>query len=146
MRVHQFLDLVAQETRGQLPPRLRKFRTWKRYTLIQLFYTRRSVHYEVWIRGKEKMLEIGLHCEADRATNSALLAVADAHLFEIKDMLGDHVEAEQWTTTWTRVHELMPYVKLDEKTAAAVGKRLAEMIGVLEPMMEASARPTRRAA
>src|SRR5581483_4311171 len=107
MRVHEFLNLVAQETRAGLPRGLGGFRTWKRYTLVQLFYSRRSVHYEVWVRGKERMLEIGLHCEADRATNSALLEVFDAHLFEIKDALGERMEAEQWTSSWTRVHELM---------------------------------------
>ena len=44
----------------------------------------------------------------------------DAHLFEIKHALGEHVEAEQWTKSWTRVHELMPYDKLDDATAARV--------------------------
>ncbi|HZQ07486.1 MAG TPA: hypothetical protein VFD70_12975, partial [Anaerolineae bacterium] len=135
MRVHEFLNLVAQETRAGLPRGLGGFRTWKRYTLVQLFYSRRSVHYEVWVRGKERMLEIGLHCEADRATNSALLEVFDAHLFEIKDVLGERMEAEQWTSSWTRVHELMPYEKLDEATARTAGKRLAAMICVLQPMV-----------
>lgn len=135
MRVHEFLNLVAQETRAGLPRGLGGFRTWKRYTLVQLFYSRRSVHYEVWVRGKERMLEIGLHCEADRATNSALLEVFDAHLFEIKDALGERMEAEQWTSSWTRVHELMPYEKLDEATAHAAAKRLAAMICVLQPMV-----------
>ena len=133
--MHEFLNLVAQETRAGLPRGLGGFRTWKRYTLVQLFYARRSVHYEVWVRGKERMLEIGLHCEADRATNSALLEVFDAHLFEIKDALGERMEAEQWTSSWTRVHELMPYEKLDEATARAAGKRLAAMICVLQPMV-----------
>lgn len=135
MRVHQFLDLVAQETRAALPARYRSFRTWKRYTLIQFFYGRRSIHYEVWIRGKERKLEIGLHCEADRATNTQLLQVFDARMFEIKDALGEKVEAEQWTTSWTRVHELMPYQTLDETTARAAGQRIAEMITLFEPML-----------
>jgi hypothetical protein len=136
MRVNEFLDLVARETRAGLPPRLHAFRTWKRWTLIQFFYARRSIHYEVWVRGKEKVLELGLHCEADRATNSALLAIFDSHLLEIKDTLGGGIEAEQWTTSWTRVHELMPYAKLDPVTAQACGARLAEMIGVLQPILE----------
>jgi hypothetical protein len=137
MRVNDFLNLVAHETHNQLPARWRNFRTWKRYTLIQIFYGRRSIHYEVWVRGGNvHALEIGLHCEADASTNSRLLNLFDARLFEIKDALGDHIEAEQWTKSWTRVHELVPYEKLDEATARQCGVRLAQMIQVLEPMME----------
>lgn len=139
MRVHEFLQLVAQTARAELKPSLRTFRTWRRYTLVQLYYTRRKIHYEVWVRGPERKLEIGLHCEADRATNSALLAVCDARLFEIQDALGVPVEAEQWTSTWTRVHLLMPYVKLDEPTAVASGKQLAALINVLEPIVRPAA-------
>lgn len=137
MRVNEFLELVAQETRAQLPPRLRKFHTWKRYTLIQLFYTKRSIHYEVWVRGNPvHALEIGLHCEADAATNSALLEKLDARLFEIKAALGDQIEAEQWTRNWTRLHELVPYEKLDDATARVSAKKLATMIALLQPMLE----------
>jgi hypothetical protein len=146
MRVHEFLDLVAQETRQALPPSLRRFRTWKRYTLIQLFYGRRGIHYEVWIRGPARALEIGLHCEADGATNTALLELFDANLFEIKDVLGRQVEAEQWTRSWTRVHELMPYDKLDPATAHECARRLAAMISLLQALLERNAvRPDARA-
>lgn len=136
MRVHEFLDLVARETRSALPARLRAFQSHKRYTLIQLYYGRRTVHYEVWIRGNVHAIEIGLHCEADRATNTALLEVLDKHLFEIKDALGEGVEAEQWTTTWTRVHELMPYTHLDDATALTVAARLSAMIQLLQPLIQ----------
>ena len=137
MRVNEFLDLVAQHTRSELPPRYRKFHAWKRYTLIQLYYTKRSIHYEVWIRGGNiHALEIGLHCEADAATNRALLETLDARLFEIQDALGVQVEAEQWTQSWTRVHELMPYAQLDETTARDCAKKMANMITVIQPLLE----------
>lgn len=137
MRVNDFLELVAQETRAQLPSRYRKFRTWKRYTLIQLYYTRRTIHYEVWVRGGTiHALEIGLHCEADAATNTRLLETLDARLFEIQDALGAAIEAEQWTKSWTRVHELMPYEKLDDATARVCAQKLAKLIAVIQPMLE----------
>lgn len=140
MRVNDFLELVAHETQKQLPVGRRGFRTWKRYTLIQLYYERRSIHYEVWVRGGSiHALEIGLHCEADASTNAQLLALFDANLFEIKHALGVQVEAEQWTKSWTRVHELMPYEKLDENTARQCAARLAQMIQLLEPMMNTHA-------
>lgn len=137
MRVNEFLELVSQYTRSEMPARYRRFHSWKRYTLIQLYYTKRSIHYEVWIRGGEiHALEIGLHCEADAATNRALLDTLDARLFEIQAELGGQVEAEQWTQSWTRVHELMPYQQLDDATARACAKKLAQMIQVIQPMLE----------
>lgn len=140
MRVNDFLELVAHETRKQLPARWRSFRTWKRYTLIQIYYSHRSIHYEVWVRGGNiHALEIGLHCEADAATNRAVLEKLDARLFEIKHALGDQIEAEQWTKSWTRVHELMPYAKLDDHTAQVAARRLAAMIPVIQPLIEPGA-------
>jgi hypothetical protein len=136
MRVNDFLNLVAQHTRAELPASFGRFQTWKRYTLIQIYFSKRSVHYEVWVRGGNvHSLEIGLHCEADAATNRALLETLDAHLFEIKDALGEQIEAEEWTKSWTRVHELMPYEKLDEETAQATGRKLAKMISVIQPLI-----------
>lgn len=138
MRVNDFLDLIARETHQQLPARFRKFHTWKRYTLIQIFFARRNIHYEVWVRGGDvHALEIGLHCEADADTNARLLQMFDANLFEIKHALGNQIEAEQWTKSWTRVHELMPYKTLDENTARACAKRVAQMIQLFEPMLAA---------
>ncbi len=135
MRVNDFLNLVAQYTRSELPSEFRRFHVWKRYTLIQIYYSKRSIHYEVWVRGDVHALEIGLHCEADAETNRALLERFDANLFELKDTLGDQIEAEQWTGKWTRVHELFPYDKLDDATARACAQKLAKMIPLMEPML-----------
>jgi hypothetical protein len=136
MRVNDFLHLVVDETRPRLPPKMRGFQTRTRFTLIQLYYSRRTLHYEVWVRGKERLLEIGLHFEADKATNAALLDYFAGRAFEIKDALGDHVEIEQWTSSWTRIHQLMPYEHSDAPTAAAAAERLAKMIETLQPMLE----------
>jgi hypothetical protein len=140
MRVNEFLNLVAQETLAALPTPLRTFRTWKRYTLVQLYYRQRKIHYEVWVRGGNvRALEIGLHGEADAATNTRLLATLYAHMFEIHEALGERVEAEQWTKSWTRLHELMPYEKLDAPTAHLAAQRLAKIICVVQPIIEPGA-------
>lgn len=138
MRVHEFLDLVAVATRAQLPAPWRAFRTRKRYTLIQLYYARRTLHYEVWIRGRERLLEIGLHFESDAETNRALRDYFARRVFEIKEALGDAIEIEQWTARWARVHQLLPYQQLDSATACRVGQRLAQMITFLQPLLESA--------
>ncbi len=141
MRVNEFLHLVAESARSPLPARLRSFRTRTRFTLIQLYYSKRTIHYEIWVRGKERLIEIGLHFESDRATNAALLDYfrQAPRVFEIKDTLGEGVEAEEWTTSWTRVHQVMPYQKLDAPTAQEAAKRLGAMIETLQPMLERAA-------
>ncbi len=63
MRVNEFLHLVVDKTRRQLPARLTGFRTRYRFTLVQLYYEKRTIHFEVWVRGKERLIEIGLHFE-----------------------------------------------------------------------------------
>ncbi len=138
MRVNEFLRLVAKTAQSKLPSRRRSWRTRTRFTLIQLYFDKRTIHYEVWVRGKERVIEIGLHFESDRATNASLLGYFSQvpRIFEIKEALGDEVQLEQWTQSWCRVHQLLPYRSLDEPTAKEAGQRLARMIEVLEPMLE----------
>ncbi len=136
MRVNEFLHLTAETARPLVPSRWRNFHTRTFYTFIQLYYAKRGIHYEIQVRGQTRQIEVGLHFEADRETNAALLKCFCDHIFEIKDTLGPQVEAEQWTASWTRVHELMPYTHLDEETAKAAAKRLAKMIVALQPILE----------
>jgi len=137
MRVNEFLRLVVETTRPQLPPRWRDFQAQSRFTFVQLYYGKRNLHYEVWVRGQpHHLLEIGLHFEANRETNAALLDYFSARLFELKEALGEQIEAEQWTASWTRVHQVLPYAQLDEAAAQAAAERLAKMITVLQPMLE----------
>ncbi len=147
MRVNEFHRLVVETARSKLSPRWRRFGVQSRFTYVQLYFGKRSIHYEVWVRGKERLLEVGLHFESDRQTNAELLDYFRERAFEIKAELGDPVEVEQWTASWTRVHELVPYEHLDEATGRVIAERLVRMIEVLQPMLErAGARPARRPA
>jgi hypothetical protein len=47
------------------------------------------------------------------------------------------VELEEWTSSWTRIHQTLPYDPLSEPLAEEVARRLAEMIAVLQPIVEA---------
>ncbi len=77
-----------------------------------------------------------LHFEADKATNDALLAYFRERAFEIHAELGPRVEIEQWTNSWSRVHEVVPYTALDADLADLLAKKLSRMISVLQPMLE----------
>lgn len=135
MRLQQFQVSFVDKTRQQVPRSLRDFHARSFFTLVKLSYRRPKIHYEVAVRGKERLLEIGLHCEDDQSVNDALLAFFEARAFEIHAELGARVEVEQWTSTWSRVHQVMPYTSLDAALVDRVAHELARMITVLEPMV-----------
>jgi hypothetical protein len=55
---------------------------------------------------------------------------------EIQGRLGTHVELEEWTASWARIHQTIPYDPLTDALADEVASRFAEMITVLQPMVE----------
>jgi hypothetical protein len=63
MRIQEFQVSLVAQTRKQLPRPLRNFDARSFFSLVKLFYTRPKIHYEVWVRGRERLVEIGLHFE-----------------------------------------------------------------------------------
>ena len=59
-----------------------------------------------------------------------------ARMPEVMARLGPQVELEEWTSSWTRIHQTLPYDPLSEPLAEEVARRLAEMIAVLQPIVE----------
>ena len=135
MRIQQFQVSLVEKTRQQLPRALKNFEPRSFFTIVKISYRNPKIHYEVWVRGPERLIEIGLHFEADKATNDALLAHFDARAVEIHAELGPHIEIERWTNSWSRVHQVVPYKSLDAALVAAIAKKLARMIVVLQPML-----------
>ena len=141
MRLQQFQVAVVSETKKQLPRALKNFQARTQFTLFKIFYTNPRTHYEVGVRGQERLIEVGLHFEDDKARNDELLAYFQARAFEIHAELGPRVEVEQWTNSWSRVHEVVPYQSLDENLVAAVAEKLTQMITMLEPMLRGYKKP-----
>jgi hypothetical protein len=135
MRLQQFQVSFVDKTRQKLPRALRDFHARAFFTLVKLSYAHPKIHYEVAVRGKERLLEIGLHCEDTKSLNDALLVFFESRAFEIHAELGERVEIEQWTNSWSRVHQVMPYTSLDEALVDQVANELARLIAVLEPMV-----------
>jgi hypothetical protein len=95
-----------------------------------------KVHYEVWLTRKTNRIEIGLHFEGAQEFSYLWADLMSAHAPEILGQLGPSVEFEEWTPSWTRIHQSMPYDPLSEALADEVAQRLAEMIRVLQPIVE----------
>jgi hypothetical protein len=137
MRIQQFQVSLVEKTRKQLPRALKDFEPRSFFSIVKIFYRNPKLHYEVWVRGQERLIEVGLHLEADKPTNDALLAYFDAHAIEIHAELGSRVEIEQWTNSWSRVHEVMPYESLNADLVDRISAKLAKMVIVLQPMLDA---------
>ena len=127
---------LPEAIRPKLPKRLRDFNMAGRAWLAQFYYDDPRIHYEVWNLGERRgRLEIGLHFEAREADlNARLLDGMLAHLFEIKAELGPSFEAEPWDKGWTKVYETIPLDRFSTEYLERVATRVAQVIGVLEPI------------
>ncbi len=134
----QFMAALPGATREQLPPELRRVRSFHRAWLCQLYYHDPRLHYEVWNFGERRgLVELGAHFESrDHELNLALLAGFSRHMIEIKATLGPQWEAEPWDKGWTKVYETIPYEPFTTDSLHAIGGRLARAITVLQPIWE----------
>ena len=138
MRIQQFQVSLVDKTRKRLPRSLKDFQARSFFSIVKLSYNNPKLHYEVWVRGQEHLIEMGLHLEDDKETNDALLAYFNSHALEIHHELGSRVEIERWTNSWSRVHQVIPYQSLDEKLVDKLATELAQMIAVLQPLLAKS--------
>ncbi len=137
MRIRDFLSLLPPLVRNELPEDLKGFKTvGPAFSLIKFHYGRPAIHYEVWVQRRTGRVELGLHFEADPETNARYLERLSEYFVEIQAGLGLEVEPEQWTKSWTRLHQSVPLETLDEAFAGTIAGRIAKMIAVLQPIVE----------
>ena len=136
MKVAEFMSLVQERTLALLPEGLRDCTARIRFVWFQVHYHTPKVHYEVWLTRKTGRIEIGLHFEGPREFSYRWAELMAAHMPEIQARLGPGVELEEWTSSWARLHQTLPYDPVSEALADEVSRRLAEMIAVLQPIVE----------
>lgn len=132
----KFLKTLPDVVIPALPERLRGIKVRQPYRwLVQLHYGEPRLHYEVAAAKHRPGWELGFHCESrDKRLNRFLLEGFRRHLFEIKDALGEQVEAEMWDKGWTKIYEVYPEGDLTEAYQQEVGARLAAVIVCLHPI------------
>ena len=91
---------------------------------MQFHYGEPRLHYEVSKVRRNGGWELGFHCEArDKRLNRFLLDGFRRNLFEIKDTLGEGIEAEMWDRGWTKVYEVVPAEVLTADFQQRLGQR-----------------------
>jgi hypothetical protein len=136
MSVRDFMPLVLERTLVLLPPHLRNVKHSIRSVWLQLHYHTPRVHYEVWLARKAGRIEIGLHFEGPREFSYLWAERLAPYMPEVSARLGPQVELEEWTASWTRLHQTIPYDPLSEALAEEVAIRLSETIITLQPIVE----------
>lgn len=127
------LGSVERVARDHLPRDLRDFH-WIAYSSqAKAWYGNRDLHYEIWVRHRARVVEVGLHFEADELTNARLLGAFRAHATKVKRALGPDAPIEEWDKGWARVWE--PFSLGDEDVAERVRSRFVDYVRVLEPML-----------
>lgn len=137
----KFLKTLPEVVVSQLPEGLQGIKVRQPYRwLVQFHYGEPRLHYEVAGAKHREGWELGFHCEAkDKTLNRFLLNGFRRHLFEIKDRLGEQVEAEMWDRGWTKIYEVYPPAQpipghLTDEYQAQVAARLATIITCLHPI------------
>jgi hypothetical protein len=134
MQAREFLRRIPGAVRSALPIELAAFRTSAGFSLSQIWYGNRSLHYEAWIRSRLNVIELGLHFESDPLTNARLLAALQAERKTVQRALGA-ARIEPWDKGWARVWEPIALETLDEDFLNRVARRIASYVCVLEPIV-----------
>ena len=130
-----FYEGIVRRLKSELPLELRDFRHRGDFNLMKIWYANYRVHFEVVIDQQIGKIELGLHFEDGPASTLAFLALLDARILEIKDLLGPELELERWTQSWARIYQLRPLAHIDERVCADCADRLVAMISVLQPIV-----------
>jgi hypothetical protein len=148
---HGHIAMFVQDVRAELarakPAALRKRHHVRvASSMLQVWFDDPATHYEVAVHRKNRTLEVGLHFEGDAAENRRMLEALAARADDIHARLGAHVEFEQWTRAWTRVHHSTPLAGEDwspkrDLTPSLVrdsARLLGRFVRVLQPIVERS--------
>jgi hypothetical protein len=133
-----FYEGIVRRLKSELPMELCDFRHRGDFNLMKIWFDHYRVHYEVVIDQQIGKIELGLHFEDGPASTLAFLALLDARILEIKDLLGPEIELERWTQSWARIYQLRPLAHIDERVCTDCAERLAAMISVLQPIVAQS--------
>ena len=135
MQPREFLRRLPGAVRAKLPADLAGCSSGFGFSLAQLWYGNRALHYETWLRHRQDVIEIGLHFEADPLTNMRLLAAFRARERLVRKGLGAGTRIEEWDRGWTRLWESVPLDALEETLLERVASRLARYITTCEPLL-----------
>jgi len=131
------MDEVKRACEGNLKLAGEGIHTRSTMNLLKLhFNDNYRIHYELMISAERGIIELGLHFEDGPESTTRLLEYFDRYVLEIKDSLGEEFELERWTKSWGHAFEVHALDTLTTAFARRLGLRLAEVIIVLQPILD----------
>lgn len=103
--------------------------------MAKAWYGNAALHYEIWVRPRLRVVELGLHFEADALTNARLLAAFRARAKTIERALGTDARIEEWDKGWARVWEPISLELPDAELRDKVVTRFVDYVRTLEPIL-----------
>ena len=104
-------------------------------SMVKLWSGNKQLHYECAVYVHRKVIELGLHFEADPMTNARLLGAFRGREKAIARRLAT-ARIEAWDKGWARVWEPIPLQPFDERFSAQIVTKLARYVRVLQPILE----------
>lgn len=138
-----FLAAFPERLRLHLPEDWRHFVVRKRWGMLQISFADPRLHYEIWLQTRADLIELGLHLEADAVTNERILQAIAQQALEVREALGARCDLEVWTSTWRRVHLVVPLAPLDDAKLDECAAWLGRCIETLQPVVEGLGRSGR---
>ena len=144
IRVRQFIQSVYDLLRKELTGTLRGHEAELRSSILQLRFRGESAVYQLRVRHKARLLEIGTEFRGTQGENERWRDRLALSLAELKARVGPLVELEETSRNRTRLFEniqLDPDRKqpisrsLTDAQAAETAKRFARFIQAVEPLV-----------
>src|SRR5947208_15800616 len=98
-----------------------------RSSQAQWFFGDPRLHFEAWWHANSGRLELGLHLEAEPATNDRIAAGLARQLLMIKARLGKQLDLEPWVRGWVRLYETTAVVVFAASQIKCTADRIAEL-------------------
>lgn len=137
MAVRDFMPLLHDRTLELLPGDLREqCHARARSVWFQIHFHSPKVHYEIWLARKIERIEIGLHFEGPHDFSYRWAELIAGHMEEIHSAVGPDYELEEWTASWARLHETVPYDPLSTALAEDLATRMSRLIAACQPVIE----------
>jgi hypothetical protein len=136
VNIRDFLGAVYELLKKQLPKRYQRHQWRIRFGYLQIYFESPAIHYEAWVQRRTHRIELGLHFEGERDANYRWAGALGERALELQAQLGGSVELEEWTESWTRLHETRQFAgALSQELAVEVAARMCRFIEVLEPVL-----------
>jgi hypothetical protein len=121
--------------RAELPAELRDFQWQATSWMAKAWYGNKLLHYEIWVRDRARVVELGLHFESDALTNARLFGAFRARAKQIARALGADARIEEWDKGWSRVWQPYAIADVDDGYATMIKARFVQYVRALEPIL-----------